>query len=113
MTLKPPFPSQVYYREVVLPRQKVPGFDLGELDVNVSADWALKRRFDALARKDCVYLDCVGRSVRYGPVSVDGQRVERGWKAMRVLNSLAIEYIDETIRVQKGTTAWFVFKRPQ
>ena len=51
------------------------------------------------------------RTVRYGPVFVDGQRVERGWKSMRVLNSMAIEYIDAELRVMKGTTAFFVFRR--
>ena len=68
-------------------------------------------RFDALARSNKVYLDAVGQSVKYGPVSVDGQRVTRGWKAMRVMNSLSIEYIDATVRVMKGTTAWFVFTK--
>ena len=95
------------YTEVVIPKLG------GEkpLDVYVSADWALKRRFDALARSNKVYLDAVGQSVKYGPVSVDGQRVTRGWKAMRVMNSLSIEYIDATVRVMKGTTAWFVFTK--
>ena len=99
------------YVEVVLPKVALPGQAAAPLDVNVQADWGLKRRFDALARKDQVYLDAVGRSVKYGPVSVDGQRVTRGWKAMRVMNSLAVEYIDDDLRVMKGTTAWFVFTR--
>ena len=30
---------------------------------------------------------------------------------MRVLNSLSIEYVDDTLRVHKGTTAWAVFVR--
>ena len=93
------------YVERVLPNLADP------LDVRVQCDWKLARRFDALARADKVYLDCVPRTVRYGPVSVDGNRVERGWKSMRVLNSLAVEYLDEGLRVMKGTTAFFVFRR--
>ena len=98
--------EEVNYVEVVSPKL---GGDA--LDVRVACDWALKRRFDALSRRDQVYHECLPRKVEYGPVSVDGKRVERGWKSMRVMNALAIEYLGEDLRVMKGTTAFFVFRR--
>ena len=84
---------------------------MDELDVTVASDWGLNRRFDALQRCQRVYVDCLPRKVTYGPVTVDGKRVERGWKSMRVMNALAVEYIDDDVRVMQGTTAYFVFRK--
>ena len=72
---------------------------------------AASERFDALQRCQRVYVDCLPRKVTYGPVTVDGKRVERGWKSMRVMNALAVEYIDDDVRVMQGTTAYFVFRK--
>ena len=30
---------------------------------------------------------------------------------MRVMNALAVEYIDDDVRVMQGTTAYFVFRK--
>ena len=88
-----------------------PQIGVDELDVTVASDWGLNRRFDALQRCQRVYVDCLPRKVTYGPVTVDGKRVERGWKSMRVMNALAVEYIDDDVRVMQGTTAYFVFRK--
>jgi hypothetical protein len=96
----------VVYVETIAPQ-----IGVDELDVTVASDWGLNRRFDALQRCQRVYVDCLPRKVTYGPVTVDGKRVERGWKSMRVMNALAVEYIDDDVRVMQGTTAYFVFRK--
>ena len=59
------------------------------------------------------HLECTPRRVQYGVVKIEGNRVVKGWKTMRVLNGLALAYVDSTIRVQRGNTkrAWFVWRR--
>ena len=96
----------VVYVETIAPK-----IGVDSLDVTVASDWGLARRFDALSRCNRVYADCLPRKVTYGPVTVDGKRVERGWKSMRVMNALAVEYIDDEVRVMQGTTAYFVFRK--
>ena len=96
---------------VVYVEKIAPQIGVDELDVTVASDWGLNRRFDALQRCQRVYVDCLPRKVTYGPVTVDGKRVERGWKSMRVMNALAVEYIDDDVRVMQGTTAYFVFRK--
>jgi hypothetical protein len=96
----------VVYVETIAPK-----IGVDSLDVTVASDWGLARRFDALSRCNRVYVDCLPRKVTYGPVTVDGKRVERGWKSMRVMNALAVEYIDDEVRVMQGTTAYFVFRK--
>ena len=63
---------------VVYVEKIAPQIGVDELDVTVASDWGLNRRFDALQRCQRVYVDCLPRKVTYGPVTVDGKRVERG-----------------------------------
>lgn len=81
--------------------------------VVVNADWQLKRQLDPLTRSDKLILDLKPRSVKYGLVDVDGDRVEKGWKTMRVVTSLTLIHLDSNLRIQRGTTpnAWFVWRR--
>jgi len=81
-------------------------------DVDVSADWRLVRRVDPLTLDSNLHLDLVPRSVKYGFVSVDGDRVEKGWKAMRALNSAILVHADPSLRIQRGVIAntWFVWR---
>ena len=82
-------------------------------DVDVVADWRLVRKLDPLTRASNLLLDLTPRSVKYGLVSVDGDRVEKGWKAMRALNAATLLHVDPALRIQRGITAntWFVWRR--
>lgn len=84
-----------------------------DFDVDVNADWKFQRTMDPLTRQYNTILQLTPRSVKYGLVSVDGDRVKKGWKTMRVINSGSLIYIDDNCRIQQGTTAnaWFVWRK--
>jgi len=81
--------------------------------VDVDGDWGLVKRIDVISYVERTHLECTPRRVKYGVVNVEGNRVVKGWKTMRVLNGLALSYIDPNIRVHRGNTkrAWFVWRR--
>ena len=82
-----------------------------------------------------VYLKVTPQSVRYAMIDVRGDRVEKGhvglsarrplpqqlltssmralrrWKSMRALNAAELLYIQNDLRIMKGSTAFYVFQK--
>ncbi|KAH8066998.1 calcium, potassium:sodium antiporter [Aureococcus anophagefferens] len=96
------------YVEVVLPKVALPGQAAAPLDVNVQADWGSSAA-SAAARKDQVYLGAVGAPSNAGPCPSTASAYARLEGHARH-ELLAVEYIDDDLRVMKGTAAWFVFR---
>ena len=82
-----------------------------DLPVTVTGDWSIAQRTEPVTNRVYAVLEIIPRNVNYGFIHVDGQRVDQGWKTMRVLNSLELIYLDTDLRIQKGLKSCFVWKR--
>jgi len=80
--------------------------------VSVDGNWEVQVRKDPISKQPVCYLRVNPQSVRYAMIDVRGDRVEKGWKSIRALNSAELQYVDaDGLRVMKGSTAYYVFER--
>ncbi len=79
-------------------------------EVRVTGDWKLKSSVSLFTGAQSVALSFEPDKVYYGPNTTRGDH----WKSLGPMNLLDITYLDENIRIMRGTTATdniFIFKR--
>jgi len=96
------------------------------LEVSVKGAWELKRRMNLMSADEeaAVIIDVTPQELAYGPVEVRGDRVEIGWKSMRVLNGAVLRYLEPSspeappapgdLRIMfgsNGPSSMFIFQR--
>jgi len=81
-----------------------------ELDVVVEGAWELKDVVSIMDGELCLIMDVLPATIKYGFMN---ERIETGWKGVRVLNRCELLYLDEDTRVMKGQSSdsYFVFRR--
>lgn len=81
-------------------------------EVKVTGDWELKNTISLFTGARSVVLSVQPDRVSYG---ITSQRADH-WKSLGPMNLLEISYLDEDLRIMRGTTAIdsiFIFKRVQ
>ena len=80
------------------------------LDVVVEGAWELKDVVSIMDGEVCLTMDVLPAIIKYGFIT---EKLETGWKGVRVLNRCELLYLDKTWRVMKGQSndSYFVFKR--
>lgn len=79
-------------------------------DVKVTGDWELRSTVSLFTGSKSVCLDVVPDKVNYG---LNSQKADH-WKTLGVMNLLDITYLDDDMRVMRGTTSTdsiFIFKK--
>ncbi|KAM3576866.1 hypothetical protein VYU27_001232 [Nannochloropsis oceanica] len=81
-----------------------------ELDVVVEGAWELKDVVSIMDGELCLIMDVLPATIKYGFMN---ERIETGWKGVRVLNRCELLYLDQDTRVMKGQSSdsYFVFRR--
>jgi hypothetical protein len=82
------------------------------LDVVVEGAWELKDVVSIMDGEVCLTMDVLPAIIKYGFIT---ERLETGWKGVRVLNRCELLYLDPKLRVMKGQSndSYFVFRRKQ
>lgn len=81
-----------------------------DLDVIVEAAWELKDVVSMMDGEVELIMDVLPAQIKYGFMT---ERIETGWKGVRVLNRCELLYLDQNIRIMKGQSSdsYFVFRR--
>jgi hypothetical protein len=76
----------------------------------VDAAWELKDLTSVMDGSSALTLDITLQQIKYGFIT---EKLETGWKGVRVLNRVQVLYLDQELRVMKGQSAdsFFVFRR--
>jgi len=81
-------------------------------EVKVTGDWELKNSVSLFTGAKSVALSIEPNKVAYGITTTKGDH----WKSLGPMNLLSFSYLDEDIRIMRGTTSvdnMFIFKRVQ
>jgi len=81
-------------------------------EVKVTGDWDLRNSVSLFTGARSVALSIEPDKVAYGITSTKGDH----WKSLGPMNLLSFSYLDEDVRIMRGTTAFdniFIFKRVQ
>ena len=81
-------------------------------DVRVTGDWGLRESTSLFTGEPSVVMQVTPERVEYGPTSTRADH----WKSLGPLNMLDIAYLDDDLRIMRGSTSVdtiFIFRRSQ
>ena len=81
-----------------------------DLKVVVEGSWELKDVVSIMDGEVCLVFDVIPAEIKW---SVFRERLETGWKGVRVLNRCEVIFLDERWRIMKGQSSdsYFIFRR--